>query len=368
MVPFTMSQVARELGVSKNTVSLALRGDPQIPAATSERVRSAARRMGYSINPVVSHLMAELRRSRSPESTRTLGLVNAYRTRDAFRIHPTLPTYVEGCRRRAAAQGYGLDRFWLQDPELDGPRLNRILAARGVRGIVVVGMMDDPCLPDRFAETWVRHACVVTGFRPRQPSLSFCCVDHHALVLQAIEQALLLGYRRPALVIDGRLDRLVEGRFSSGMWIGQQGLDASQRVRSFDDAGKAQRDPSRFHAWLDEERPDVLLTLYAGVRRLVEESGRSVPRDIGLIQLELRKDTPDWAGMDQHNDLTGEAAIDLVISMLHNNELGVPRHPKATLIEASWVAGPTVRRQVGSAPKRASKLESARPPPRQEPP
>lgn len=337
-----MAELARDLGVSKNTVSLALRHSPEIPAATRERVIAAARRMGYSLNPVVSHLMAELRKSRTRRSQHTLGLINGHRTRDAFRRHPTIPAYVEGCRRRAAAQGYGTDSFWLHDPELDGARFNRILTARGIRGLVVIGTMDDNHLPERFAAAWAGRATVVTGVRTHGPALSFCCVDHHALVLEAVEEALQLGYRRPALVIPERIDRLVDGRFSSGMWVGQKGLPASRRIEPFLDVDRARAEPARFHRWFEREQPDVIFTLYHVVRRWVESRGLRVPRDLGLIQLE-RRPGDDWAGMDQHNDLTGEAAVDLVVAQLHNNELGAPSFPRATLIEATWVAGKTVR-------------------------
>jgi LacI family transcriptional regulator len=63
------------------------------------------------------------------------------------------------------------------------------------------------------------------------------------------------------------------------------------------------------------------------------------------VQLERRSDPRDWAGMDQHNDQTGEAAVDMVVSLLHSQELGVPQFPRATLVGASWVDGATVRRQ-----------------------
>ena len=341
----TMATIARELGVSKNTVSLALRHDPQIPAATRARVQEVATRLGYALNPVVSHLMAELRQSHSGVPRHTLALLNANRASDAFRVHPTLPAYAEGVRRRAALQGYGVDTFWLHDPQLDGARLNRILRARGIRGVVVVGMMEENRLPERFAATWRRHACVVTGLRTHEPTLSFCCVDHHALVLQAVERVLALGYRRPGLVLDRRIDRLVEGRFSSGMWVGQQALPAGQRVEPFLDVEAARADSGLFYAWLEREKPDVVFTLYNVVRRWVEERGLQVPRDLGLVQLERRRDPLDWTGMDQHNDRTGEAAVDMVISLLHNTELGVPEYPRATLVGASWVDGGTVRRQ-----------------------
>ncbi|WP_415907417.1 LacI family DNA-binding transcriptional regulator [Oleiharenicola sp. Vm1] len=344
MASVTMATIARELKVSKNTVSLALRHDPQIPPATRARVHAAAQRLGYARNPVVAHLMAELRKQAHGRSKHTLAVLNAHRERDAFRTHPTIPTYVAGIRRRAEAQGYGIDEFWLHDPQLDGPRLNRILRARGIRGVIVVGLMEENRLPERFASTWRAHTCVVTGVRTHEPTLSFCCVDHHALVLQACERALALGYRRPALVIDERIDRLVEGRFTSGMMIGQLALPARDRVPAFTAVEAARGDPREFYAWLDREKPDVVFTLYRFVRRLIEARGVKIPRDLGLLQLERRAGDRDWAGMDQHNDRTGEAAVDMVISHLHNNECGVPEFPRATLIGASWQPGKTLRR------------------------
>ena len=64
-----------------------------------------------------------------------------------------------------------------------------------------------------------------------------------------------------------------------------------------------------------------------------------VPEDIGLIQLEWRESRPDIAGMHQHNVVTGEAAVDMVISQIHNNETGIPKFPRATLIGATWIDG-----------------------------
>ena len=77
----------------------------------------------------------------------------------------------------------------------------------------------------------------------------------------------------------------------------------------------------------------------------VQTRGVMVPRDLGLVQLERRAEPQDWAGMEQHNDRTGEAAVDMVISLLHRQELGVPEYPRATLVGASWIDGVTVRRQ-----------------------
>lgn len=338
-----MTTIAERAGVSKNTVSLALRHDPQIPVATRRRIVKIANSLGYAKNPVVAQLMTELRKAHPAGYRRTLALLNANQDAHAFTKHPTIPTYVDGCKRRAAFHGYKFDEFWLNDPELNGERLDRILRARGIRGVLIVGLMNENQLPERFASTWTKHACVVTGVRTRNPTLPFCCVDHHALVMQAFEQARAHGYSRPALVVDQRIDRLVDGRFTSGMWVSQQSLPAKDRLAGFYSVEASRDDQSAFFTWLNKQKPDVIFTLYNFVRGWVERAGLKVPEEIGLIQLERRRGSEEWAGMDQHNDQTGEAAVDMLVGMVHNNEIGLPPFPRATLIGGTWISGRTVR-------------------------
>lgn len=337
-----MQDIARAAGVSKNTVSLALRHDPQIPPATRERIAALAREMGYVKNPTVAHLMAQLRAGAAGGHRASLALVNAHEDRDAFRTHPTIPAYVEGCRRRAAREGYSLDPFWLHDPALNGEKLVKILRARSTQGVLFVGLMDTNRLPERFRPVWEAFPCVVTGVRTRDPALSFACTDHHMLVLRAVEAALRLGYRRPGLVLDGVIDRLVEHRFTSGFLIAQSPLPPARRLRPFYAVAEARKRPALFKKWFETEKPDVILTLYHAVRRWLEELGARAPGDVGLIQLEWRPDHADWAGMDQHNDVVGEAAVEMVIGMIHRAESGVPLFPRATLLGSTWVEGATV--------------------------
>ena len=352
MPRITMSTIAEKAGVSKNTVSLALRHDPQIPAETRARIEKIAAELGYAKNPVVSQLMTELRKTTAAGHRRTLALLNANLDPQAFTRHPAIPAYVAGCRRRADQLGYGLDEFWLHNPELYGERLNRVLRARGIRGAIVVGLMKENRLPPRFSVTWQNHAVVVTGVRTREPTLNFACVDHHELVIEAMERARQLGYRRPALVLERAIDHLVDGRFGSGFWMAQQSLPEADRLPAFLDVEAARAEPARFHAWFREQKPDVILTLHTVVREWLEALDVRTPKDPGLIQLELRRGCEDWSGMDQHNDLTGEAAVDMLISLLHGAEIGLPSAPRATLIGASWREGKTTRALTPPAPSR----------------
>lgn len=52
----TMEDVARQAGVNKATVSRALRGDPRISPATSEKVWRAAKDLGYRLDRIASSL------------------------------------------------------------------------------------------------------------------------------------------------------------------------------------------------------------------------------------------------------------------------------------------------------------------------
>ena len=344
MPRITMSTIAAAAGCSKNTVSLALRDSPQIPEPTREKIRKVADKLGYQPNAIVSHLMAQLRSSQTARFQAKLALVNAHRDPKAFRTHATIPAYVQGCERRAERLGYSFDHFWLHDPKLTAESWIRVLRTRAIKGLILVGMMDQNQLPPHLRPVWENLACVVTGVRTRDPALSFSCVDHHDLVIQAFERSLALGYQRPALVVEERIDRLVEWRFSGAMLTAQQSLPAVRRVPAFMQPQQDRADGKPFQRWFDRHRPDVLLSLYNIVFPWLKAGGRRVPQDVGVIQLEWRASHPEIAGMNQHNDTVGEAAVDMVVGQIHRNETGIPNFPRATLIGASWVEGESVRR------------------------
>lgn len=338
----TMTDVARRAGVSKNAVSLALRNDPQISEPTRQRVRQAASDLGYTANPVVSELMAELRRGSQAAYKHNFAMINANQDHNAFKQHPTIPDYVAGCRRRASQLGYGLDEFWLHDPELGSGRLESILRARGIRGALVIGMMKENRLPPGFETLWSSFAAVVTGVRTHDPTLSFACVDHHALVIEAMERIRERGIRRPALVIEGVIDRLVGGRFTAAFEHAAKDLPPADRLAPFLKVDASRENSGVFCDWLLKRRPDAILTLHTVVEEWVSKAGMEIPRDIGLVQLECRRGCEDWAGMEQHNDLTGEAAVDLLVSLTTAGKEPLSLSPRGILITPTWKDGRTL--------------------------
>jgi LacI family transcriptional regulator len=253
-----------------------------------------------------------------------------------------------GCRRRATELGYPLDTFWLFEPGMDADRWIHILETRGIRGIVLIGFMKQNRIPDSFLPVIERFPTVVTGVRTRDPALSFSCVDHHILIVRAFEQALAMGYRRPGLVLDATIDELVEHRFSAGYRCAQEAVPRHRRLRPFLEVEEARKDPSRFMDWFTAQKPDVIFTLYTVVRDWLSDLSIRIPEDIGLIQLEWREKEPGWAGMNQHNDISGEAAVDMLIGMIHRGEPSIKEFPRATLIGPTWVDGTTAYLRQGA--------------------
>jgi LacI family transcriptional regulator len=355
----SLRMIAQKAGVSRTTVGEALRpGSTAVSPELRERIRQIAVEVGYQKNPVLSELMAHLRRNQVHSFRGKLALLNANADRDALRRHPTIPTYVTGAERRAATLGYSFDQFWLHDPALDAAAWSRIFSTRALKGILIVGLMDQVALPSHLQSLWKEFPTVVTGVRTRNPVLSFSAVDHHALVMGAFERALELGYTRPALVLDPTIDDLVEGRFTAGMLMSQTKIPAKQRLPIFGDMDAARKNPAVFARWLKQHKPDVILTLYNVVFDWLAAAKWRVPQDVGVIQLEWRASRPEVAGMNQHNDIVGEAAVDMLIHKIYHHEFFDESFPRATLIGATWMEGTSVRPQKAA---RAAKTRARQP-------
>ena len=83
-------------------------------------------------------------------------------------------------------------------------------------------------------------------------------------------------------------------------------------------------EPNRMEAWLAER-------------------GRSVPRDVGLVSLDVTSVHADWSGVEQHSEEIGRAAVDLLFSKLQAGERGIPRLPRTLQVHAHWHDGRTLR-------------------------
>lgn len=329
-------------GVSKATVSLALRDHPRIRPELRQRIQQLAAEAGYQPNALVANLLAQLRINRNTAYQSTLGLICVAEDPNILKIVPTFRDWIIGCKARAKECGYIFNEFWAYEPKVTPSRLVQILDARNIRGVIVVGVFGNGVVPQKFDPIWERSACVVLGTRPHSPLVHFVCNDQYATSIQAVEEVVKLGYRRPGLCVSRVLDDIIENKFTGGYWVAQSKLPLEHQIPVFDFDSKREK---KFHRWLTEYRPDVIVTCHGEIEGWIESMKWRVPNDIGLVHLDRDSGMKTWAGMKQNNEFIGSAATDVLIAQLHRNEAGIPLFQKCMLIGSSWVPGLSVRKQ-----------------------
>ena len=325
-----MKHVAQAAGVSVMTVSLALRHAPSIPVATRERVLAAAETLGYRRNPLVSALMAGLRgRPRKGREAQVLAYAEVYPTHGIAQHIESLRRFREGAAAGAARQGYRLEVFRMGGSGLSEARLERVLHARGIRGVVFAPVPKPGAI---LKQTWANHAVAALGFSIAAPALHRA-VNHqiHSIRL-ALRSLLALDYRRIGLVISRAHNERVEHRWLSSVLLTQYEQRESGAVFPLLLEDDLRRPVVR--DWLRRERPEVVVTTEPQIAPLVGSSCH-------FAHLDLTAAAPGCAGIDQNSERVGAAAVDLVVEQLHANEFGLPPNPKTVLIEGRWVPGKT---------------------------
>lgn len=338
-----METIAQRMGISKVTVSNAMRGSGRVSEETRRRVLAMAEQLGYRPNPLVTALMSNLRRRRSGRRC-TLAFLNFFPGRDDWKEHPTFVQFHRGARRRAEELGYRVELHWQGEVEGNSKRLGSILYARGIPGLVLAPL---PMSGIKIDLDWSRFATVAIGTTFQ--AFHAHRVSNHQFhsVRLAVDKLAERGFRRLALVMPRNDDEKVENVWMGGFISAQlhHGLPPTPPLIT-----------GEFNArtvlpWLRENQIEAVVSTNHHIVRWLTEAGRRVPGDISFVHLDWSAEKGDLAGVDQCSDRVGAAAVDLVVEQLNNNEIGIPAQPKTVMIDGGWRDGPTLGR-VTSKPAR----------------
>lgn len=179
----TIGQIAAELGLSKSTVSRALRGIPSISQETIALVQEAADRLEY----VPSVAAAGLSTGRN----HAVGVVVPSLNRWFY------SSVVSGIDRTLAELGYDVVLFDLDRSHVGGPRLfGRSLLRRRVDAVIVVATV---FTPDELAELAMLDMPMIS-VGPPMAGIRSVGVDDAAIMAAATTHLLDLGHRSLGLV------------------------------------------------------------------------------------------------------------------------------------------------------------------------
>lgn len=333
----TIAEVARRAGVSRAAVSYALRDDPNIAAATRERIRKAADALGYRPDPTLAKLMAHLHGGREGRYAGKIALLNVHEHADYWRNTAALADFRKSAERRAAELGYETEEFWLHEPGRSPRRLAQMLVARGIRGLLVGSTGRHGSAVDF---PWAKFAAVTVGYSVATPALHRVVTHHYRNTRLAIRKATEAGYSKIGFVANRSAEAAMENLHLAAFLAWRAERPEADRVPPlFVGGGEA----GELRRWFDEWKPEVVLTTAAEAADLAA-ARMGAPGDMAWVNLLLWDTAGGVAGVRPGYERLGVAAVNLLAGQLLHDEWGVPADPKIVMVEGRWHDGASLPR------------------------
>lgn len=340
----SLSDVAAAAKVSAMTVSRVLRNSPHVSEATRARVMRVTKQLGYQPNPQVARLMSIVRDAKRQKVRAVIGVVRDDILEDE--LHDPAYQYVSNrdIRQRAEQHGYAIEEFFVGRDGITPARLNGILYARGIEGLIVSPQSSRVIGKELDFSPF---AAATFGYGLRVPALHRASTNMTDGILHAAAELMRRGYKRIGLAVTRFIDARSDHTYSGGMLHFQQQIPARQRVPLLLLPDKLAQGAAEFCTWMRRCKPDVLITLDAHVPDWITKRMRlRIPEDVGLVVHDWTERMPNFAGIDHRRAHVAAAAVDLVATQLMHNEHGIPEVPRQILIPPRWVEGPSVRSQL----------------------
>jgi DNA-binding LacI/PurR family transcriptional regulator len=327
----THRTIAKALGVSAVTVSLALRNHPSIPERTRKRVRDEAKRQNYRPDPSVVKLMQHLRTRRQKNLTANLV---ALRLNDGERREYE-EHVLAGVRRRAEELGFSLEVFEVRKGAKNQATLDRMLRARGVEGVVLLPMTHPRELTGLL--TWENVSVVATSLSVLSPRFNTVVPNQFSNMFRLCERLAELGKTRVGLTCTREHDAKVNHRFVSAyLWAAEIGPLESLPPLLFEALETLGDD---FAGWVEREAPDVVVTASDGL--MVSMKKRLPAATARRLKWACTGASFEGADVDigvyENPEEIGLAALEMLAGMVQRGERGVPGWPRITEIDGKLI-------------------------------
>lgn len=327
----SIRDLARIAGVSRTTISLALRGSGEVSAATRERIQALAKKHDYRSHPAVNALMQQVGRRRKVHDEEVIAFIRSGAIPEESALGPL--EILDGATQEAHRLGFRLEVFWAGPAGRHSERLARVLYQRGIRG-VIWGPMPYPHPPLSFP--WHRFVPIACTLSTEVHNLPAVHINHPA----GMASVLVELRRRGAGHIGVVLNRTFEGRQNFGWSLGvdlHRHRTGDKRVHIF--MVDQQVDRQGILAWLEKKRIEVLVMtpdLYRDQPWLAKAVAFA---SLDVASTELGK----VGGLYQNTRNIGRLAMGAVAVRLYNDHPGLPELALHTVAEAAFLPGESLR-------------------------
>lgn len=330
----TQRDIARKMGCSHATVSLALSGNPRISADVRAKVMQIAEEMGYRPDPSLSLLARDRFARRAASYRATLAYLVHSKAKGAFQLR-----HFEAAQGRAEQSGYQVVRFDLAD-YASGHAAAQVLYNRGIRGVMIPAM---PAVVESYLRdpAWERFTIVCCTLGWARFVYNVVTDDVFAATRLVWSEVFARGYRR----IGGAMfkhDPVAEDDFArhGGSLVQQQALiPKNRRIPILVDCDPFDR--KRFLEWFERHRPEVVISFISRACGWLVEAGYRVPEDVAFACLNVRSTEP-YTGVRILDPDLATTAVDFLIAQIHQNQRGIPRTQQSLMLEPQWLEGRTL--------------------------
>lgn len=331
----TLRDIARQLGLSHVTISLALRDNPRISPERREQIKSVARSLGYRPDPMLTAL-SQYRHSRASTSVQSaIAWLNLWPDPRQLRSYGEFDAYWHGAIAVAEAHGYRLEEF-SPAPRFPLARIEQVLLTRNVQGILI------PPAPKRkeidlHAFKWSEFAVVRFGHGLASLPVHLVTTDQVAAGRLAFDSVRERGYKRIGFIATDTTD--THTFFIAGILQSQSALPLAERLPFLLLPEAQPKSHLRLlKTWLKRARPDAIITQAPQVRGILRRLGLAVPGDVALAALSVLDGDAD-AGIDQNSEEVGRVAAETLVSLINHNHRGIPTYQRRILVEGMWTDG-----------------------------
>jgi DNA-binding LacI/PurR family transcriptional regulator len=337
----TLSDLARRLGVSKTTVSLALRDRLSVSNATRERVKELAVELGYRRDILQAEAAAHRWKNR-PRFRGTLAYLNFPRIwGEKYPGRGEEPAArFRGFSRRAELLGYKAE---VHDVVTLAhcARVQRTLQNRGIVGLCL-GPVYYPEALEAF--DWSRFSVVSahTGFL--SPPFHQVRFDWFEAFRTAVTRIVERGYRNIGVaLLDSPIAPTSEQFLAASCYFSR--LFAKDGVVihvAFFMSDQNRRD-EKFARWFSRFRPDVVVGFNNCFYSCIRPSVFQPDGQVGYVELMARRsDYFDGTGTFEEPERSGSVACDILHGLLEVSERGIPESSQVTLLRLPWREGETL--------------------------
>lgn len=332
-----MRDIALKAAVSKATVSLALRADARIPEQTRTRIQHIADQLGYAPDPLLSALSARRRQQRA---TANIAVVIDERWGEANSHPQWLRNIRTGIDASARALGYSHSFFSLQKDLATHRTPDRMLASRGIRGLILMPFYtDQPRLPNI---DWSLYSVVAIG--DPLPDLGCHRIGTDAFIAMNLACKKLREHGFSRIALAQHLDTGCRLRHE---WLGSLLKEYYLHNDSRPQAEPflyTQPDAKAFLKWYQKMRPEVILSNDDSVIDWLQSTDIRIPADVSIALLNCDSSAHAHAtGVIQHIAELGNAAIQFLHTLILCGERGAPAVRRELLIAPGWREGNTLR-------------------------